>query len=136
MDKSELLQYRALRLEVRRLKSQLLSLERDKYSAPGPNYSAMPGGAPSGGSAVEAKVIKYQDALALYREKVAVKEARLLVIERALESLPTVERLVLRLRYIEGRSWTSVCVALLPLGYSERQVYRLHGSALAKLKGE
>lgn len=135
MDKSELVQYRALRLEVRRLRSRLAILESDKYSVPGPNYSGMPGGTPSAGSAIEAKVIKYQDTLALYREKVADKMSRLLVIEEAIESLPALERLVLRLRYIEGRSWTSVCVALLPLGYSERQVYRLHGSALEKLKG-
>lgn len=135
MDKTELLQYRAAVLEVRRLRSQLAFLERDKYTVPGPNYSGVPGGSPAAGSAIEAKVIKYQDALALYREKVAAKEARLLAIEQAIESLPSPERLVIRLRYIEGRSWTSVCVSLLPLGYSERQVYRLHGSALEKLKG-
>lgn len=135
MNKSDLLQFRAAVLELRRLKVQLEVLKRDRFSVPGPNYSGMPGGTPSGGSAVEAKVIKYQDALALYQEKVAAKEARLVAIEQAVEALPAAERLVLRLRYIEGRSWTSVCVALQPLGYSERQVYRLHGSALERLKG-
>ena len=119
MDKKELLNYRALTLEARRLRLQLGMLERDAYQVPG-------------GS----EAVKYQDALVLYRATVAAREAQLLAIERAIDSLPAVERLVLRLRYIEGRSWARVCMAIMPLGYSERQVYRLHGSALEKLKGE
>lgn len=75
------------------------------------------------------------DALKLYGQKIADIEAELLTIEDAIASLDCpVERLLMRLRYIEGRSWASICDELRPLGYSERQVYRLHGFALMKLK--
>ena len=98
MDKSDFLNFRALALEVRQLRS--LAAEE-----------------------------------ALYLAKVEEKTAALLAIEAAIGSLDApVERLLMRLRYIEGRGWTSVCDVLRPLGYSERQVYRLHGFALQKLK--
>ena len=135
MTKTDLKNYRALVLEVRQLRSLLAELEAAKFSVPGSDFSGVPRVAPSHGSAVERKVIRYMDALALYRDKVADRTAELLAIEAALGSLesPT-ERLILRLRYIEGRSWASVCCELESLGYSERQVYYIHGAALRKLK--
>ena len=109
MDQRELSNYRALSREVRHLRALLCDLERD----------------PDG----------YVAAVALYRDRVSQKEAALLSIERAIDSLGApAERMILRLRYLEGRSWVSVCMALQPLGYGERQVYRLHGSALARLR--
>ena len=135
MTKTDFSNYRALVLEVQQLRSLLTELEAAKFSVSGADFSGAPREAPSSGSAVEHKVIRYLDTLALYREKVATKTAQLVAIEAALDSLESpVERLIMRLRYIEGRSWVSVCVELESLGYSERQVYRLHGFALMKLK--
>ena len=135
MTKNDFSNYRALVLEVRQLQSLLTELEAAKFSVQGSDFSGAPREAPSSGSAVERKVIRYLDTLALYREKIEAKTARLIAIESALDSLESpVERLIMRLRYIEGRSWVSVCVELESLGYSERQVYRLHGFALMRLK--
>jgi hypothetical protein len=135
MTKNDFANYRALVLEVRQLRSLLAELEAAKFSVPGGDFSGMPRDTPSQGSAVENKVVRYLDTLALYQRKVADKTAQLIAIEAALDSLDSpVERMVMRLRYIEGRSWASVCCELEPLGYSERQVYRLHGFALMKLK--
>ena len=135
MDKSDFLNYRALSLEVRQLRALVAELEAAKYSAPGPDFSGVPRGTPAPGAAIEKQVIKYLDAVALYRAKVDEKATLLVAIESAIDSLesPT-ERLIMRLRYIMGRSWTSVCLELQSLGYSERQVYRLHGFALMKLR--
>ena len=135
MTKTDFSNYRALVLEVRQLRSLLAELEAAKFSVEGSDFSGAPRATPSQGSAVERKVIRYLDTLALYREKIELKTAQLLAIEEALDSLDSpVERLIMRLRYIEGRSWASVCFELESLGYSERQVYRLHGFALMKLK--
>lgn len=135
MDKSDFVNYRALVLEVRQLRSFLAELEAARYAVPSPDFSGMPHEAPSQGSAMENKVIRYLDTLALYREKIAEKASHLAAIEAALDSLesPT-ERLIMRLRYISGNSWAYICGELRSLGYSERQVYRLHGFALMKLK--
>lgn len=115
MEKSELLNYRALVLEVRHLRGRVDKLERAKSPA-------------SEDACAEA-------VLALYRARVEEKTEALIAIETAIESLDSpAARLLMRLRYIEGRSWVSVCGALRPLKYSERRVYRLHGTALMKLK--
>ena len=71
----------------------------------------------------------------LYRETLAAKEAQQLAIEQAIQSLDdTPERVVMRERYIKGRGWTAIVQEMAGLGYSERQVYRLHGFALLRLK--
>lgn len=135
MDKSEFTNYRALVLEVHALRSLVAELEAAKYAVPSPSLSGAPREGSSRRSPTESRMARYEDALALYKEKVALGEARLLAIEHAIGSLDSpVERLIMRLRYISGRSWASICPELQSLGYSERQVYRLHGFALMKLK--
>lgn len=135
MEKADLVKYRAMALEVRQLRSLLSELEAATLAIAGPDFSGMPRGGASQGSALESRVVRYLDTVALYREKTADLTAALYAVETAIGSLdsPT-ERLIMRLRYIKGRSWPSVCLALQALGYSERQVYRLHGSALMKLR--
>jgi DNA-directed RNA polymerase specialized sigma subunit len=71
----------------------------------------------------------------LYREKLAESSARAYAIEDALEALSDpAQRIIMRERYIYGRSWVRICDMMRSEGYSERQVYRLHGYALLKLK--
>ena len=135
MEKSDFLNYRALVLEVRQLQSYLVSLERALDSVSSPQFSFTPRGPHSGGSPVERQVVRFLDVQELYKAKLAEKLVRLAVVEQAIDSLDApAERLVMRLRYLEGRSWASVCSFLQNEGYSERQVYRLHGFALQKLK--
>lgn len=54
-------------------------------------------------------------------------------IERAVGGMqdPT-EQMVIRLRYIKGYSWTSICFEV---HYSESQVKRIHRRALKRLEG-
>lgn len=135
MEKSDFLNYRALVLEVRQLRSYMTSLERALDSISSPQYSFTPKGPHSGGSPVEKQVVRFVEVQDLYKAKLAEKLAQLAVVEQAIDSLEApAERLVMRLRYLEGRSWVSVCALLQREGYSERQVYRLHGFALQKLK--
>lgn len=54
----------------------------------------------------------------------------ILAIETALEGLKPAERQVLRLRYIDGLSWTQVC---LRAHYSRAQAFRIHAAALKQL---
>ena len=137
MEKVELLNYRALVLEVRHLRSYLARLEELRGSVASPQLSFTPKGPPGPGSSVAAQAGRFVDAEALYREKVALLDGQILRIEQAVGSLENpAERLILRLRYMEGREWASICARLQAEGYSERQVYRLHGYALMKLKAE
>lgn len=135
MEKSDFLNYRALVLEVRQLRSYMSSLERALDSVSSPQFSVTPKGPHSGGSPIEKQVIRFIEIQELYKAKLAEKLAVLASVEQAIDSLEApAERLVMRLRYLEGRSWASVCSLLQREGYSERQVYYIHGTALKKLK--
>lgn len=135
MEKIDFQNYRLLAQEVRTLKTRLDALESSIYSPAGQRYSLTPRASSGQGRTMD-DVIAAHDALKeFYLKKLAEKEARLLVVEQRIESLADpAERLVMRYRYIDGYSWRRVVQLMLPKGVSERQVYRLHGWALEKLK--
>lgn len=135
MKKDDFVNYRLLTQEVRHLKAHLKLMEASIYSPTGQRYSLTPRSTSSPGRTMDDVIASHAALEDLYREKLAEKNAQLLAIEHAIESLPdAAERLVMRYRYIDGLSWRSVCIRLNARGYSERQVYRLHGWALEKLK--
>lgn len=135
MDKQELKNYKTLALEVKQLREQLRVLESSLYSPKGQRFSAMPRAASGPKKTMEDVVAGHMKLEQLYRDKVADQEARLVNIERALDTLDDpAQRFIIRERYILGYSWTSICNKMRCQGYSERQVFRLHGFALLKLK--
>ena len=138
MEKIEFLKYRDLLREVQQLRDQIRILESSLYSPAGQRFSTTPRAASGPKKTMDDAVAGHIKLEALYRSQLAEKEARQLIIEQAIMSLPDTaeapERLVMRLRYIEGRGWPAVVREMQKLGYSERTVFRLHGSALSKLK--
>ena len=67
---------------------------------------------------------------AYYRDKLEQLAAAQLAIEQAIEALDTTERQLLRLRYIDGYSWTKVSMTI---HYSRSETHRIHVAALEKL---
>lgn len=132
MEKADFLDYVKTVVEVRQLRDQMDALCDPKC----PKYSADPRSPGSPGSAAMVGVVsEHMELAALYEAALAEKEAQQLAVERAIQSLDvTGERLVMRARYIEGKDWPVVIRELTKLGYSERTLYRLHGSALWRLK--
>lgn len=135
MEKSDFKNYRALLLEVQQLKEQLRVLESSIYSPAGQRFSSTPHGPGDYRSTMDSVVARHVHLVELYEEELAEKEAQQLAIELAIQSLgDTPERVIMRERYLAGRGWTAVISKMQTLGFSERQVYRLHGAALWKLK--
>lgn len=135
MTKEDFINYRMLSFEVRRLRASLKELEESIYSPAGQRYSLTPRASSNMGRTMDDVVASHAALEEMYQAKLAAKNAQLLAIEEAVESLKDpAERLVMRYRYIDGHKWSRICQAMLPRGYSERQVYRLHGWALEKLK--
>lgn len=134
MEKSDLKSYRALAREVQQIRDQLQILEASLYSPRGQRFSSTPRAASGPKKTMDDAVAGHIKLEALYRSQLAEKESRQAYIEMAITNLDTPERLVMRFRYIEGRGWPAVVREMEKLGYSERTVYRLHGSALLKLK--
>lgn len=136
MEKEDFQSYRTLAQEVRALKFKLKVLEDSIYSPTHQRYSHTPRASSCPGKTMDDVVASHIALEELYLRKLAIKNAQLLALEQAVETLHSpAERLVLRYRYIDGHSWRKVCTLMEARGYSERQVYRLHGWALEKLKG-
>jgi hypothetical protein len=135
MEKSDFRNYRILLFEVQQLREQVEALESSLYSPKGQRFTSTPR-VPSGErSTMDGAVQQHMDLVKLYREKLAAKEAQQILIEQAIDSLADpAERVVMRERYIKGKGWQAIAWEMQKQGYSERQMYRLHGFALAKLK--
>ena len=135
MEKADLKNYRMLLLEVQQLRTQVAVLESSLYSPKGQRFTSTPRSPSSFGSIMDAAVARHMKLSKLYADELSKKEAEQFAIEQAIESLSdTPERVVMRARYIEGKSWPAICREMQSRGYSERSAYRLHGEALLKLK--
>jgi DNA-directed RNA polymerase specialized sigma24 family protein len=52
-------------------------------------------------------------------------------IERAIDGLPSIQRQVMRARYIDGKCWDGIADEM---AYSAKQLQRIHNKALESLK--
>lgn len=135
MEKIDFINYRMLVREVEQLRLQLKAVEDSLYSPQGQRFSSTPNATHPHGSTMELAVARHLEVQGLYLSRLAEKDAQLLKVEQAIASLAEpVERIIMRARYVRGWSWRRICMELQAEGYSERQVYRLHGYALLKLK--
>lgn len=78
-----------------------------------------------------AAIITQEEIAVVYSRKVEQLADAMLRIESAIATLPAAERRLMRLRYVEGCTWTVVCDRM---SYSCQRVYQLHGKALLHLQ--
>ena len=124
--KQQLHRYRDLKAEQAQIEEQLRRLTDPRI----PHLTGMPKG--SGGSN-DAMVNAVAQRIALqsrYWEQLEKLAQAAAAVEDMIESLSPMERRIFRCRYIEGKSWEAVCVAV---GYSWRQAHNIHSAALDKL---
>lgn len=67
----------------------------------------------------------------LYEKKREKLTEELFYIEQVIEALEPTERILMRLRYIDGLSWQAICNRI---NYSWQQTHRIHARALIKIK--
>lgn len=135
MEKSDFQNYRMLAQEVRTLQARLAELEGTIYSPAGQRYSLVPRASSGQNSTLDDAIAAHAALEDRLLKALAEKNRQLLLVYQAIESLADpAERMVMEYRYIDGYSWRKVCYLMQRQGVSERQVYRLHGWALEKLK--
>lgn len=135
MEKTDFQNYRMLAQEVRTLQSRLKELEDTIYSPTGQRYSLTPRAASGQNRTLDDVVAAHAALEDRLLQALAEKNKQLLVVYQAIQSLADpAERMIMEYRYIDGHSWRKVCFLMQRQGVSERQVYRLHGWALEKLK--
>ena len=116
MTQAELREYRSLYKEVEELRRMLAEMEARRGTDRWTELS---------GTVYAARKERFEE---------AQRRASLLLerIETAIEALPSMERRVIRLRYIEGVSWSKIAFVM---GYSEPAVrQKIHQRALKRLK--
>lgn len=95
------------------------------------NFSGMPGGGDVP-TKVESALEAIEDILARADARRLSLDARRDDVERAIKSIPSERhREVLRLRYINGMSWSDIAEAM---HYDERHVLRLRADAINMMK--
>lgn len=131
MDKSRLKAHRHIKKEIAQLESKLADVEAALLYPKIQHLSQTPGGQPAEGNPQEALAIYHIELKELYNAKLLELAAEQLAVEKAIESLESQDRKLLRLRYIDGLTWEQICVEE---SYSWAQVHRFHAEALKKLK--
>lgn len=131
MTKEQLRAYRAIRLERDKLLDMLRELETTIYSPAIPKLDPAPGGGRNGASPVEIAATKHDELRTRYLQKVAELEDAMAKVEAAIETLDHRDRALVRLYYIQGKTWEEVCVEM---SYSWRQIHRIHSEVLKKLR--
>ena len=94
-------------------------------------YGAQPRGGGTKGDRIAAVVARVEDLKATLGLRLIEIEVERQLIENALDTLDARHRIVLYLRYIEGKSWHQVEDLL---HYDERHIMRLHREGLETLR--
>lgn len=130
MTKERLRGYRTLLQEKKTLEQQIETIESTLLHPKIQKIKYTPAG-PSGGNTLEDLAAKHLELIDLYHDKLAEIAQELQAIEKGIDTLPPTERILLRLRYVHGRTWEEICV---DMSYSWRQVHRIHAKALDALR--
>jgi DNA-directed RNA polymerase specialized sigma subunit len=128
MDKSRLVEYKSIVEEIGALESEIESLRR---GYPASSLQGNGSGYKSGKDKVGNSVARLGELSELLSIKMSCLIETRKEIEAAIADLPSLERRIIRLRYIRGLSWRQVADKL---RYDLRYVMRLHAQILRKLE--
>ena len=132
MTKDDLRSYRHIKQELDHLRSLYADINAQLYGTSPQGMDGMPHGTPAEAKhPSDAMIDRKIELVKMYESKQRAAAATLLTIETAISDLDPRERDLVRLHYIDGKTWEQVCV---DMGYSWRQIHRIHAIALAKLQ--
>lgn len=132
MTKKDLQSYRQIKREIRDLETTMRELNTRIYSPRIPKLTGLPTAASTeAGSAQERAATALFELRERYTDAVARLYRRAAEIETAIELLrDPLQRRILRMRYIDGRSWTSIAHRA---NISESYALQVHGFALHEI---
>ena len=130
MTKEELMQYHTIKTEIKQLQEKVQELEERKTSIKSQVITDMPVG---NGESMD--LLTILTIIEDTQEKLRMKSIELLdvmnEIEETIENIDdSLERCILRARYLHHKKWEEICVEL---NYSWRQIHRLHSNILKKI---
>ena len=129
MDKQTLEQYQYILLEIAQLEEEKQWVADKMISAT--KIDGMPRGSGVGDPAGQAAA-RLVDLAGMIADRLNRAITLRMEIEAAIEDLPAQDRVLMRARYVEGKTWEQVAAEL---HYTYPWIWRLHGRILAKLAG-
>jgi len=135
MTKQELRSYQHIKTEIAQIEGNIRELNSRMYSPRTPHLTGLPGAASTErGSAQERAATELFALRDHYEQKIRELLQRQLKIEKAIDAIEDpVMRMLLRYRYIDGRSWNQIAILM---NYSVDHIWRKHGQALMILKDD
>ena len=122
-------QYANTNYEVEQIKEKIIELRDRMTTITSTQFDAVPGGH-SNGDKIGGLVAKIDELERTYQDKLLTLVTNQMTLESLIEQLNDKERLLIRKRYEECKTWETVCVEM---NYSWRQMHRLHAYTLTKL---
>lgn len=130
-DKTRLRAFRSMATEVR-LINETMAAMRETIGAKVTNLSAS-GGASADGTATERTVEKLDALESKYKKRKQDYLNERTAIENAIDRLDPTQRALIRLYYMDCRTWEETAEAL---RFSTQHVHRIHAAALIELSKE
>lgn len=131
MDKERLRQYSAIKKEIRSIRQQLEEVAAEMYAPKKIRLTGLPNQNGANNEQIERLILKQEKLIKNYYQQLSKLTDERTAIEQSLTELPPTERTVLRCHYLDGKTWEEVCLVV---GYSWRQIHRIHSSALQRLR--
>ena len=124
------MQYKTIKVEIKQLKERIKELEEIKTSIKSQVITDMPTGNGEG-TDILSLIVMIEDAETELIQKEKQLIATMNKIEHTIDNVEnSLDRCILRARYIECKAWEQICVEL---NYSWRQIHRLHSNILKKI---
>ena len=121
-----LMDYRKLKLQIDSYLEQIHQLDDDLQSPKTTQLGRISGGKQGVVTEVDVKIDEKDELYAFYVDKVSLLKRELWQIEQAIDKLPQRENTLLRLYYIQGKTWEQVAEKM---NYSVSHIHRLHRKA-------
>lgn len=131
MTKKELLAYKSIKSELKDINKRIDELRKDARSPKGISYSDMPRGRGEPISSQQRYIEQLEELSQIYEERKAKLVDTQIAIERAISSLPSELRLLMRYRYIDGMRWEEIAETM---HISIGTFHNWHNKALLLLK--
>lgn len=130
MEKKELKEYIETKREIKIIEEKIEYLESKKTSIKSMIIDDMPKPEPEQDRLGEL-LGEIEELIDIYNKKQTKLFKQQMKIEKCIEKLEnSVERNIMRLRYLDGYTWEKICVIT---NYSWRQIHRYHSKILEKI---
>lgn len=131
MTKKELQEIRDISIEIQTLEDEIRDLKTSLMYTKAQTYNDMPKSKYIHTDKMSELICRLIDTERKLSEKKNILLKKRIEIETIIDTLPPIERTVIRLKYFQGKKWYEIANIT---NYSERSVQRFHGYALQKLQ--